>query len=46
MILPIPVAFVFSMIGIFKDKKKGLAIAGTVLSGFGLVYLGGALALP
>ena len=45
--LPLPVALVLSVIGIFR-KPNGLAIAGTVISGIGcaLMLIGTLIALP
>ena len=38
-----PLAFVFSLVGVFKDTRRSLAIAGLVISGLSVLFLGGAL---
>ena len=41
MLVSVPLAFIVSLIGLFRDTQKGWAIAGVIISGvFGLRFIG------
>ena len=40
MLLSVPLAFIISLVGSFRDSPKGWAIAGVIISGaFGLRFI-------
>ena len=41
MLVSLPLAFIISLVGLFRDSPKGWAIAGVIISGvFGLRFIG------
>ena len=41
MLVSVPLAFIISLVGLFRDSPKGWAIAGLISSGaFGLWFIG------
>ena len=39
--MSVPLAFIVSLVGLFRDTQKGWAIAGVISSGvFGLTFIG------